>query len=142
MGEGQGAMGDGQGAMGHREAAPSSNEPVCVAIDILDEDHSLRLAMRRLIRDAELRHALSVSGQRYWAATHSLATMVEDYRRIIPLAIARPAPELAVPAHTRANGDDTLTNVLGSLGVPSPMSGAKPRISSLSGAKPRISSMR
>ena len=28
-------------------------DPVCVAIDILDEDHSLRLAMRRLATDAD-----------------------------------------------------------------------------------------
>jgi glycosyltransferase involved in cell wall biosynthesis len=125
MGDGQGARGDGQGAMAHGEGATSGTEPVCVAIDILDEDHSLRLAMRRLLRDAELRHALSVSGQRYWSSTHSLAAMVEDYRRIIPLAIGRPAPEIALPAHARADADDTLMNVLGSLGVPSPMSGAR-----------------
>jgi glycosyltransferase involved in cell wall biosynthesis len=115
------AMGDGQGAMAHGEGATSGTEPVCVAIDILDEDHSLRLAMRRLLRDAELRHALSVSGQRYWSSTHSLAAMVEDYRRVIPLAIGRPAPEIALPAHARADADDTLMNVLGSLGLPSPL---------------------
>ena len=103
---------------------PVPGVPVCVAIDILDEDHSLRLAMRRLGRDAELRHALSVEGQRYWESTHSLTAMVEDYRRVIPIAMSRPAPEISLPEHVRASADETLVNVLGSLGVPSPMSGA------------------
>ena len=115
-GEGQWAMGGGPGAI--------AETPVCVAVDILDEDHSLRLAMRRLGRDAELRHALSVEGQRYWESTHSLAAMVEDYRRVIPIALSRPAPEISLPEHVRAGADETLVNVLGSLGVSSPMSGA------------------
>ena len=123
VGHGQGDGGQGPGAGGHGQGATSDIEPVCVAIDILDEDHSLRLAMRRLVRDAELRHALAESGQRYWSSTHSLGAMVEDYRRIISIAIARPAPEIALPAHARADSDDTLMSVLGSLGVPSPMSG-------------------
>ena len=121
MGQGPGAGGREPGAMDDEQGATSHTEPVCVAIDILDEDHSLRLAMRRLVRDAELRHALSESGQRYWSSTHSLAAMVEDYRRIIPIAMARPAPEIALPEHARADADRTLTNVLASLGVPQPL---------------------
>jgi hypothetical protein len=73
-------------AMGNGQGATDVTEPVCVALDILDEDHSLRLAMRRLARDADLRRRLSRAGQRYWKATHSLAAMVDDYRRVIPLA--------------------------------------------------------
>jgi len=100
---------------------PVPGAPVCVAIDILDEDHSLRLAMRRLGRDAELRHALSLAGQRYWTSTHSLAAMVEDYRRVIPLAIESPAPDISLPKHVREEADGTLLRVLASLGVPSPL---------------------
>ena len=108
----------------HAGANSSDIEPVCIAIDILDEDHSLRLAMRRLARDADLRRGLSRAGQRYWNATHSLAAMVDDYRRVIPLAISRPAPDVSLPAHARRHGDSTLLDLLRSFGLPSPMSGA------------------
>ena len=120
MGDGQGAMGNGQWATGDGPGGMAET-PVCVAVDILDEDHSLRLAMRRLGRDAELRHALSLAGQRYWTSTHSLAAMVEDYRRVIPLAIESPAPDISLPKHVREEADGTLLRVLASLGVPSPL---------------------
>ena len=42
---------------------PAEQQPVAVAIDILDEDHSLRLAMKRLAEDAELRQALGSAAQ-------------------------------------------------------------------------------
>jgi glycosyltransferase involved in cell wall biosynthesis len=107
----------------HAGSLSPDAEPVCIAIDILDEDHSLRLAMRRLARDADLRQRLSRAGQRYWNDTHSLAAMVDDYRRVIPLAIAQPAPDVSLPAHARQHGDDTLLELLRSFGLPSPMSG-------------------
>src|SRR5260221_13795171 len=47
------------GPMGSVASVPKpkaqSPKPVCVAIDILDEDHSLRLARRRLASDRALR---------------------------------------------------------------------------------------
>ncbi len=47
--------------------------PCAVAIDILDEDHSLRLAMRRLgTDDGPPRIARPVRTQRYWDRTHSI----------------------------------------------------------------------
>src|SRR5690606_8322021 len=42
-----------------------------VAIDILDEDHSLRLAMRRLAGDAGLRDTLGRAAASYWEMHHS-----------------------------------------------------------------------
>ncbi len=72
-----------------RSARPpvDAAEPVTIAIDILDEDHSLRLAMRRLGSDAELRATLGV-GRR--GATGSANTrqerMIDDYRRVIARA--------------------------------------------------------
>ena len=43
----------------------STPEPVSVAVDILDEDHSLRLAMRRLASDTSLRDRLAHAGFLY-----------------------------------------------------------------------------
>ncbi len=50
----------GQG--GRKKSGPV--DPVCVSIDIVDEDHSLRLAMRRLATDARLRASLGRRARR------------------------------------------------------------------------------
>jgi glycosyltransferase involved in cell wall biosynthesis len=96
---------------------PGSEAPLCVAIDILDEDHSLRLAMRRLAVDAELRASLGSAGQRHWAREHSMTRMIEDYERIISEASALPVPEIALPAHLVNDGDTLLNETLRQLSV-------------------------
>jgi glycosyltransferase involved in cell wall biosynthesis len=53
--------------------------PVTVAVDILDEDHSLGLALRRLAMDRELRETLGRSARRYWEREHTLERMVDGY---------------------------------------------------------------
>jgi glycosyltransferase involved in cell wall biosynthesis len=95
--------------------------PVCIAIDILDEDHSLRLAMRRLARDAPLRSAVGEAGQAWWKARHTPAVMVEDYRRLIQLAMERPVPEVPLPPHLISDGSQTLHRVLEPFGLPDPL---------------------
>jgi glycosyltransferase involved in cell wall biosynthesis len=71
---------------------PDAAEAVTVTIDILDEQHSLQLAMRRLGSDAELRSALGTAGQRYWTREHSHDVMLADYRRVIAAALNLDAP--------------------------------------------------
>jgi glycosyltransferase involved in cell wall biosynthesis len=93
--------------------------PVTVAIDILDEDHSLRLAMRRLASDAVLRAELGAAGRRYWDAEHSMPRMVEDYRRVLATAAARPAPRVSLPPHLVTDGDAVLRRVLEECGLES-----------------------
>jgi glycosyltransferase involved in cell wall biosynthesis len=104
---------------------PALGPPVCVAIDILDEDHSLRLAMRRLGQDGALREQLGRAGQEWWAREHSLDVMVEDYERVIAAAIARPAEVPAVddgaPPHLRDAGDRTLRALLAPFGLEAPL---------------------
>ena len=96
-----------------------SPKPVCVAIDILDEDHSLRLAMRRLAQDAELRERLGRAGRAWWEREHSLEVMVEDYVQLIASAAARPAEPRArsagSPDHFRSDGDRRLNAAAGPL---------------------------
>jgi len=95
--------------------------PCAVAIDILDEDHSLRLAMRRLGTDEVLRASLGRSARARWDRTHSIAAMAADYRTLIADAIERPAPAIALPAHLVDDGSSTLACVLEPLGVASPL---------------------
>ena len=76
-------------------------EPVAVAIDILDEDHSLRLAMRRLARDADLRDQLGRGARRHWEEAHSFEQVVRDYERAMSRAAHSAAPDGPRPRHLR-----------------------------------------
>jgi glycosyltransferase involved in cell wall biosynthesis len=96
-------------------AAPSlaaEPHPVTVAIDILDEDHSLRLAMRRLASDGALRTRLGRAAAAWWEQSHSIDSMIDDYQRVITRAIASPAPAPDLPPHLRADGSERLRGLL------------------------------
>jgi hypothetical protein len=103
----------------HRTPDPGPRTPaaVTVAIDILDEDHSLRLALRRLATDTDLRASLGAAARQYWEREHSPEASVEDYDRVIALALAKPAPRLDLPAHLVHDGDAHLRRLLGPFGV-------------------------
>ena len=73
---------------------------VSIAIDLMDEDRSLTLAMRRLAADEHMRAALAQAGHEYWRAHHTLAAMAADYENALADAAARPAPSLeGLPEH-------------------------------------------
>ena len=95
----------------HRAAGA---EMVTVAIDIVDEAHSLRLAMRRLAGDADLRARLGAAALDFWMREHSPERMLEDYQRVIRLALATPAPRANAdwPAHLRDEATGTLQALL------------------------------
>ena len=82
---------------GRRQAGP----PIAVAIDILDEDHSLRLAMARLAADADLRRSLGTAARAYWEREHTVERMVEDYERVMQRAVTLTAPATPRPVHLR-----------------------------------------
>jgi glycosyltransferase involved in cell wall biosynthesis len=112
----RGGPGNGERGTGNRTLGP-----VCIAIDILDEDHSLRLAMRRLVRDPQLRQALGEAGRQWWEAHHTPALMLEDYRRIIPLAMQQPVPREPLPPHLLDDGSRTLERLLAPFGLANPL---------------------
>jgi len=58
-------------------------KPLGVAIDILDEDHSLEITLRRLGNDSSLRNQLGVRARQYWESHHRLEMMVEDYEQLL-----------------------------------------------------------
>jgi len=92
--------------------------PICVAIDIVDEQHSLGLAMRRLARDRDLRRDLGCRAREYWARHHTLERMAEDYRQAIEAALARPAPDRShLPAHLLQDGTALTRRILGEFGL-------------------------
>jgi len=77
------------------------SKAVAVAIDILDEEHSLRLALRRLGSDADLRHRLGAAARAYWESHHSIPVMLADYERAITRARQLRPPAVPLPAHLR-----------------------------------------
>jgi hypothetical protein len=105
-------LGSRSSALGRR-----SSDPICVAIDILDEDHSLVLAMSRLARDGALRAQLGRAAREWWRRTHSVDAMVEDYVQLIGEAAALPPPAVELPAHLRADGTRTLHALTAPLGL-------------------------
>lgn len=112
---------DGQTPKRDSRIANRESRPVCVAIDILDEDHSLRLAMRRLASDAALREQLGRAAREWWTGEHSLEAMAGDYERVMEEAAARPDPVVDLPAHMRTTGDAKLRALLDPFGVPHPL---------------------
>jgi hypothetical protein len=95
--------------------------PICVAIDILDEAHSLKLAMHRLAIDAGLRAALGSAARAYWFEEHSFEAMVSDYLRLIPAAASTDASMTRLPEHLIDDGDRRLRELLQPFGVPCPL---------------------
>jgi glycosyltransferase involved in cell wall biosynthesis len=96
--------------------------PITVAVDIMDEDHSLRLAMRRLAADPALRAALGAAARDYWIGQHALDGMVLDYRRAMRLAADTAPRPAALPPHLSDDGGRLLSRMLDGFGVPVPWS--------------------
>jgi len=76
---------------------PEGARPVTIAIDVLDEDHSLRLAMRRVSTDRLLRERLGMAARTYWEQEHSVSRMVSDYLAVMNRAIEGPEPATPLP---------------------------------------------
>jgi hypothetical protein len=83
------------------DPAMSDEDAVAIAIDILDEDHSLRLAISRLATDVDLRTRLGHKGHAWWQRFHTVDRMVDDYERAISRAIGMPDPATSLPSHLR-----------------------------------------
>jgi glycosyltransferase involved in cell wall biosynthesis len=100
--------------------------PVTVAVDILDEDHSLRLAMLRLANDPDLRARLGIAAREYWQRQHSRENMITDYRRVIARALATPrerdGAREKLPAHLTDTADRKLHALLEPFGLSEPWS--------------------
>jgi glycosyltransferase involved in cell wall biosynthesis len=99
-------------------ATHAAREPIAVAIDLLDEDRSLLLAMRRLAVDAALRESLARAGHDHWSREHTLEIMAIDYRRVLAAAAARPAPRPSgLPAHFIEDHSEVVRQIARRVGV-------------------------
>jgi glycosyltransferase involved in cell wall biosynthesis len=96
-------------------------DPVGVSIDILDEDHSLKLAMRRLATDPRLRQMLGENALRLWGERFRLDQMTSSYLASIAAALAAPMPEPSsrafLPPHLLDDGTGHAERVLRDAGL-------------------------
>jgi glycosyltransferase involved in cell wall biosynthesis len=99
-----------------RESA-AAGDAVAIAIDVLDEDHSLQLALERLASDAPLRQRLGRRARQWWEAHHRLEHMADDYERVMRQAIVTSAPKAALPPHLLADGTHHAHELAGEFGV-------------------------
>jgi glycosyltransferase involved in cell wall biosynthesis len=75
--------------------------PIAVAIDILDEAHSLRRAMLGLAAGSRLRDAIGSAARAFWESRHTIGHMVADYERAIARALETRPPARPLPAFLR-----------------------------------------
>lgn len=94
-----------------------NRRPIAVSLDILDEDHMLRLALDRLVTDRALRESLGRHAREWWAASHRLEEMARAYQRVLQIAAGRPAGQAALPAHLTDEGTRHARDIVAPLGV-------------------------
>jgi glycosyltransferase involved in cell wall biosynthesis len=103
--------------------AATAAGPVAVAVDLIDERDELPRAMRRLAADPALRDRIGADARHYWQREHSYEAMLDDYRRLIPLAASLPAPRPpGQPRHLVPDISNLTARLLAPLGVPVPWS--------------------
>jgi glycosyltransferase involved in cell wall biosynthesis len=98
------------------------SEPVGFSVDIVDEKHSLGLAMRRLAEDPRLRVDLGKNARKLWDRRFRLAEMVAAYREVIDLALtappSRPGTGSSLPSHLLTHGTEYASRLLADAGLP------------------------
>lgn len=97
-----------------------SDDPACVSVDIVDEKHSLRLAMRRLTRDAALRDQVGRGGRKLWESRFRLERLAADFEHAVTRALDIPLSDVRredLPAHFLADGAEQVKAILKPFGV-------------------------
>ena len=108
------------GVVVHSQPTSVARSPIAVSIDLLDETHSLTLALKRLTTDAALRETLGANAREYWRANHTVDRMIHDYERVIHDAAAQPVPRPRLPPHLRPDSLEHARALASSMGVALP----------------------
>jgi hypothetical protein len=100
-------------------SADGGEAPAVVAIDPRDEEHSLVLALRRLLTDAPLRRAIGDAGRAWWAAHATIDRATEAWQRVLREAVKMrvPARPPSWPTHLDADGMALAVRLLTEAGV-------------------------
>ena len=82
----------------------ATRPPVAVSIELIDELHSLQLALDRLVGEPSLRSSLGTAGRGWWQRHHQLTAMAAAYDRVLSAAATMPAPTRSLPRHLIDDG--------------------------------------
>ncbi|MGE0814274.1 MAG: glycosyltransferase family 4 protein [Vicinamibacterales bacterium] len=103
-----------------RPLGAREDTPVAVAIPILDEHQALVHALEGLARSPDLRAALGAAARDYWRRGHTVDAMADGYEAVVDRALARRIPEVELPPHLVATGDERMTALLAPFGIGAP----------------------
>ncbi len=95
-------------------------EPICISIDIVDEEHSLSLALSRLCIDTTLRNTLGQAAHNYWKNHFNLEKMRSGYIQAIEKTCAfdnKSETTKNLPKHLFQDGTEHLRSLLRDIGV-------------------------
>ena len=97
----------------------TSAAPIVVSLDPRDEEHSLAIAIRRLVADADLRERLGRAASDWWAAHATVSQAAEWWRQILAEAatLQPPAKPSDWPAHLGADGTERARDILLEMGA-------------------------
>jgi glycosyltransferase involved in cell wall biosynthesis len=107
----------GRDALGHVVRA------ACISIDILDEDHSLGLAVRRIAADGSLRETLGQAARQLWTDRFTLDRMASGYERTMERVCGTQFNGLqraGLPAHLLRDGTEHTSAILAEFGLDNP----------------------
>jgi glycosyltransferase involved in cell wall biosynthesis len=99
------------------DVSPQPRPAVAVSIDLLDEAHSLQLALERLVVDQGLRQRLGQAAYEWWQTRHRLDTMADAYATVIADALATPIRSTPLPLHLVDDGTAKLRALARAMGV-------------------------
>lgn len=96
----------------------SSGPPVVISVDPRDEEHSLVLALRRLVADAPLRAELGTSARAWWATHATIDRAVASWLLVLSEAAGLSAPRRpdGWPAHLDGDGSRLTRQILAHCG--------------------------
>ena len=107
------------------DAVGDAVHAACVSIDIVDEDHSLGLALRRLSVDRDLRKTLGRTAGQLWTERFTLERMALRYEHVMERVYGTSADACRLeelPLHLRCDGMDLTSAILEDLGLDNPLS--------------------
>ena len=107
-----------------RDASGHVVRAACISIDILDEDHSLGLAVRRIAKDRDLRETLGGTARQLWRDRFTLDRMASGYERTMERACdtAPDAPRRGeLPPHLLCDGTEHASALLEEFDLDNPL---------------------
>jgi glycosyltransferase involved in cell wall biosynthesis len=93
-------------------------DPIGFVVELTDEVHMLRLAMRRLTESRQLREQLGRAAKRYWSRHHTVEIMAQDYEALLERTRrSEPNPHPPWPGDLVVDGTQQARAIAGHLGI-------------------------